>query len=399
MSMPGREVTLVLVTPDGRLAGQLPPFPVALPWWADARSVVQGARERHGLEVVVLRLLAAERSDVRGGGVTYLAEVADPPANALPWSGELDDHPLRQSWAMPGGPHRDLEWAEAELAACGLGELTQVEQIRTWNLSSLWRLQANRTTVWLKAVPPFFAHEGPLLARLQGSAVPRLVARGDARVLLEDIDGEDLYDAPLDVMLRMVTTLVDLQASWIGRIDELTAIGLPDWRPMALGSAIRDTVQRVESQLSAHDVATLHSFLGSLDARFAELGGAGLPETLVHGDFHPGNFRGADDRLVLLDWGDSGVGHPLLDAAAFLERVQPEAVGAITAHWAQAWRAAVPGADPELAYRLLRPVAAARQAVIYQKFMDAIEPSEHPYHRNDPALWLAWTAEIARAES
>ena len=47
---------------------------------------------------------------------------------------------------------------------------------------------------------------------------------------------------------------------------------------------------------------------------------------------------------------------------------------------------------------LLAPVAAARQAVIYRKFLDNIEPSEHPYHRADPARWLTRTAALVRAE-
>jgi hypothetical protein len=35
--------------------------------------------------------------------------------------------------------------------------------------------------------------------------------------------------------------------------------------------------------------------------------------------------------------------------------------------------------------------------VIYQRFLDNIEPSEHPYHRFDPADWLRKTAAILRA--
>jgi hypothetical protein len=57
----------------------------------------------------------------------------------------------------------------------------------------------------------------------------------------------------------------------------------------------------------------------------------------------------------------------------------------------------VPGSDPERAAMLIAPVAAARQAVIYQVFLDGIEPSEHPYHAPDPADWLTRTARLARA--
>jgi hypothetical protein len=67
--------------------------------------------------------------------------------------------------------------------------------------------------------------------------------------------------------------------------------------------------------------------------------------------------------------------------------------------WAAEWEAAIPGSDPRRAARLLAPVAAARQAVIYRKFLDNIEPSEHPYHRADPASWLVRAAELVRAET
>ena len=55
----------------------------------------------------------------------------------------------------------------------------------------------------------------------------------------------------------------------------------------------------------------------------------------------------------------------------------------------------VPGADPRRAAELLAPVAAARQAVLYQGFLDRIEPSEHPYHRADPALCLGRAGTLA----
>ncbi|WP_437597063.1 hypothetical protein [Sorangium sp. So ce590] len=76
---PPRLVRLVLVTRAGELLGALPPYPVAMPWWQETQSVLQGARERHGIEVTVLRMLAAELPVPHGGAVTYLAETEAPP--------------------------------------------------------------------------------------------------------------------------------------------------------------------------------------------------------------------------------------------------------------------------------------------------------------------------------
>ncbi len=70
----------------------------------------------------------------------------------------------------------------------------------------------------------------------------------------------------------------------------------------------------------------------------------------------------------------------------------------VTDHWDRAWREALPGCDPARAARLLDPVAAARQAVIYRNFLDRIEPSEHPYHQSDPLEWLGRTAVLLSEE-
>lgn len=403
----------MLVTPDGGPIGQLAPFPVATPWWPDVEPIVAGARDRLGTDVTVLRVLEVPPLLSAGGHVTYLAEVERPlPAEPWAfepwsgrlderWSGRLDEHPLRQTWARPGGPAADLAWASSVLADQGLTHSGPAEQIKSWNLSSLWRVPTSEGRAWLKVVPPFFSHEGPLVARLADDAadvVPRLLAHQGARSLLADIPGEDQFEAEEPLLLRMVTSLVDLQARWIDRLDELLELGLPDWRGPALAEAIASIVQRTAPELDEAQRRALDRFVRGLPDRFASVDACGLPDTLVHGDFHPGNLRTDGRSLVLLDWGDSGIGHPLLDRAAFLDRIPEDAQAPVRDHWDQAWREAVSGCDPERAAGLLAPVAAARQAVIYQRFLDRIEPSEHPYHQDDPPAWLRRTASLLSEE-
>jgi aminoglycoside phosphotransferase (APT) family kinase protein len=226
--------------------------------------------------------------------------------------------------------------------------------------------------------------------------VPVLLAHDRGRILMPEIAGEDLYDADRPQLDAMVRTLVALQRAWLARTGELLALGLPDWRTEALTAAIADVVERTSDGLDEADRSALASFVDDLPRRFAAVASAGIPDTLVHGDFHPGNVRGDGTAITLLDWGDSGVGHPLLDQAAFLDRIPADAVGPIRALWHREWRTAVPNSDPDRAATLLAPVAAARQAVIYRKFLDGIEPSEHPYHASDPADWLRRTAALLR---
>ena len=393
-----RTAELVLVTSDGHPAGNLSAVPVATPWWQDIAPVVRAARDSHGVDVTILRLLEAELDEPPGGRVTYLAEVTAG-VRARPWAGHLDEHSLRHAFARPGGPAADLAWARARLAEHGLRPAAPPEQVRTWNLSSLWRLPVDGQSVWLKVVPQFFAHEGSLLSLMNGARVPTVLGHDGGRMLLAEIAGEDLYGAALPQLCSMVDLLVDLQRPRSERVAELLALGLPDWRAPALSAAIASVVDRTRDELSTEDCTALAEFVRGLGCRFDEVTACGLPESLVHGDFHPGNLRGDGQALTLLDWGDSGVGHPLLDLTAFLASIPADVVDPVRTHWLQRWREALPSSNPVRASALLAPIAAARQAVIYRKFLDNIEPSEHPYHRADPARWLGRTAALLRAEA
>ena len=388
-----RTAVIVLTTPDGAVIGCLPELPVATPWWQEAEPVVSAVRERHGFEITILRLLSAEKVEPPGGRVTYLAEVAQP-VPAEPWQGTLDEQPRRHNFAKPGGPAADLAWASSVLAKRDLAPTGLPVQVRTWNLSSLWRIPAGSQTAWLKVVPGFFAHEGALLARLAGEPVPVLLAHEGGRSLLAEIPGEDLYVAELPQLLEMVSLLIGIQLSWRHRVDESLALGLPDRREPALSAAISDVIERTADELSAEDRAALARFMRDLPERFSQIAGCGIGDTLIHGDFQPGNFRGDGNALTLLDWSDSGVGHPLLDQPAFLISVPDDTRARLRDHWLQQWREAIPGSDPARAAGLLGPIAAAGQAVIYRNFLDRIEPAEAPYHRSDPATWLRRAARL-----
>ena len=221
------------------MLGALPPYDVESPWWPEVGDVVAGARSLYGVEVTVLRLLHVEREETRDGGpITYLAQVDEPPAVELaPWAGDPNaDEPLRQQWARPGGPQADLAWAEWCSPIAGRRCTAPAEQMRTWNLSSLWRLPTAAGAAWLKVVPPFFAHEGAMLERLPLDVVPRVIATDGPRMLLDEIAGEDQYVAPLERLVRMVPMLVGLQVQWADRVDELLALGPPDWRHPSLAA-------------------------------------------------------------------------------------------------------------------------------------------------------------------
>lgn len=122
-----------------------------------------------------------------------------------------------------------------------------------------------------------------------------------------------------------------------------------------------------------------------LPALIADLEACGLPHTVVHGDFHPGNWRHDGRRIVMVDFADGHFGHPVLDGLrprGFLDaRSWEHAADA----WVRTWSALVPGSDPRRALTVGEPLAHLMYAVRYQEFLDNIEPSERVYHEGDPA--------------
>jgi Phosphotransferase enzyme family len=359
--------------------------------------------------VIVLRLLDVTSGTFNGGNVTYLAELIGERRPGLPLTSAppniTAEEPLRAEWARPGGVSATIAWADDALATIGRSRAGPVVQIKTWNLSSILRLPTAEGDIWCKSVPPFLAHEGGIIALVAAEdahLVPPLLAAEPATrtVLLDDVPGEDDWDAPEGRLISMVLTLVRLQARWTDGTDDLFAAGLPDWRTRALAGLVAALVSRsdVRAQLTDEELGPLDSLVDDLTDRFARLDACGIPDTLVHGDFHPGNWRSDGRSLVLLDWGDCGVGHPMLDMSSFAEYVPDVARSRVRDAWVEAWERERPGADPTRAAELIAPIASLRRAVIFQGFLDRIEPSERRYHASDVRDRLRDALAIAGAE-
>ncbi|MEV4638875.1 aminoglycoside phosphotransferase family protein [Actinoplanes sp. NPDC049548] len=387
----GRTVTLVLVDAAGEVLGALPPFDVEVPWWPEVADVVAAARALHGVEVTVLRLVSAARAAPPGGAVTYLAQTHGTVSAPLqPACLDGSPAPLRAPWAVPGGPAASLRWAAEAL---GRDDVVAVQH-RTWNLSAIWRLEAGGAPVaWLKQVPSFFRHEAAVL-RLVDAVVPGLVptvlASGDeGRTLLAHVPGEDRYGADTPFCAEVARDFHPVQEHFVTRTSELFAAGVPD-RRLSYGRFARVAAPWLDT------VDGLQAVLEELPARLAAIDACGLPDTLVHGDLHPGNVRSAGADRVIVDWGDATVTHPAFDILRLTEGLpEPEAVGLI-GEWAHRWRETAPDSDPETAAALIRPVAALRSAAVYQEFLDHIEYSERPYHQADVPERLAAAVEAAR---
>jgi hypothetical protein len=330
-----------------------------------------------GGPAVILRLLTVEGSDgAHDGHVTYHAEALQLPGSLTPCEFAADDHPLRMPWARTSGLRELLGWAAGHVDLAG-----RPVQRKTWNLACLFRLPAvGGGTVWLKAIPPFGLAEPAAIAafaEVDPGLVPVVLASGPGRLLLADIPGEDCWDpAP-----RIATETVHRVATAQARIGQPPP-GLADRRPEALAAAVSDLLDgAVGAELTPGELDAARG----LQHRWEMLADCGLPDTVVHGDFHPGNWRSDGGPAVVLDWSDAHLGNPVLDGLRAIGFLPPALRGAAAAAWTGAWTAAAPRSRPAEALRIAEPLAHLAYAVRYQEFLDNIEPSERVYHHGDPA--------------
>ncbi|RAJ46145.1 phosphotransferase family enzyme [Kitasatospora sp. SolWspMP-SS2h] len=372
---------------QGELVGAVGPFATDSPFWAQVGEIAARASAAAGVPLAVLRLLSVTGgAGGRGGRTVYLAMAARRPTGVPAAPGAVPDagHPLRLRWASADGLGAEWAWADGELAALGRPRRGPVEQVRSWNLSALSRFPTGDGPVWLKSTPPFAVPEAAVIARA-GKAdpelVPQVLAADGRRVLLANVPGVDCWGVPADGMLDVLDRWTAVQAA-------VAADGpgeLPDRSPAALAARFPALLERLRPELTDAEYAKALELAGLLPGIAAVLAHCGLPSTLVHGDFHPGNWRFDGERVTVLDFSDAVWGHPALDGlrpAAFLS---PERWADVRARWVAAWRALAPRSNPERALELAAPLAHVHSALRYQEFLDGIEPSERPYHAGDPA--------------
>ncbi|MEV7215287.1 phosphotransferase [Kitasatospora cineracea] len=390
--MTEQRTATVVVEWQGELLGAVGPFAAQSPSWAQVGEVAGAAARAAGVPLAVLRLLSVAGGEGgRGGEAVYLAVAAERPTGALaPADTEEVGHPLRLRWASADGLAAEWAWADGELAALGRARSGPVEQVRSWNLSALSRFPTGEGPVWLKSTPPFAVSEAAVIARAgraDPGLVPRVLAADGRRVLLADVPGVDCWGVPEDGMLGVVDRWAAVQAATAADGPG----GLADCSPAALAERFPALLERLRPELSAAEYAQGRELAGRLPVLAAELAACGLPLTLVHGDFHPGNWRFGGERPTVLDFSDASWGHPALDGLRPKPFLSPERWADLRSRWTDAWRTLAPDSDPERALELAPPLVHVHFALRYQEFLDGIEPSEHPYHAGDPA------AEVRRA--
>ncbi|WP_433018144.1 aminoglycoside phosphotransferase family protein [Kribbella sp. CA-294648] len=376
-----------LVSLGDQYLGRTAPFEADRPWWSEIADTTARLETLLGVPALVLRLVHADRTDVGyGGRVVYHVQVTSQPrSDALDrtpmaeWPEIARSHPLRAPWADADGPHHLIEWATEQVG------VRRPVQVKTWNLSCLIRLE----DVWAKATRSFQSIDAEVIDQVRRhdpGLAPRVVAVDTVNrwSLLEHAPGVDCWEPDPETAHDVVSRWVAVQAALAQRV-----VNVPELLPHDLyGELDKLLAGDAGRQLTADERAQAEQLLHGLPDIVADLESAGLPITLVHGDFHPGNWRSDGTRRLIVDWADSYRGHPATDLDRLLGWLPADQHPSLIETWAVAWREQYPNSQPHLSLLPMRVLARLIGAVTYQRFLDNIEPDERVYHEGDPAAQI-----------
>lgn len=297
-------------------------------------------------------------------------EAADIDLITVPWAEGLG---LVKAWLAepPAVPwyHLDwqaqpLAWAEAALAAQELPLTAPIEQLRSWERSSLWRLTTAKGLFYFKAVSGAFKGEPALTQRLAEWApdwcAPVLAVDAERGwMLLGDAGNQSLLrETDIERWAAALRRYAEMQIALSERVDDLLALGVVDRRVQNLADWIEallaDTAALTNSAagLSVAEIERLRGKLPVVLAACKKLEANPIPSSLEHGDFAPGQVvYGADNVYRFIDWSDAGVSHPFLSMLFYWAELGENFTNAdevrirLRDAYLEAWTAYAPKAD------------------------------------------------------
>jgi hypothetical protein len=391
---------------------RLPSFEPEVKYLARVGQNNAWVREHLGLECITLYVAHVEDGRKEAGrvGATYVLQNRDeawlPPGDFRWMSGTelaalelsvpgqraiieawLDERerriePQRGTWNVAGWYDEASGWIQAQLEAHGIEMLAPPEQFKHWIITSALRVPTSRGDYYFKAVPPVFAQEPAIttaLAARYPDYVPAPLATrmrpGEGWMLTPDFKGEVLEEISVGQLSQALRTLAAMQIDSIPRVEALLAAGCPDRRLERLAQDIKTLLYEpsVLTRLLPEEVDRLQALVPRFEQMCERLAGYGVPQTLLHGDFHGGNLLARDGHILIFDWTDGCIAHPFLDLITALTNCHPPLTDqertAVRDTYLAAWTSYESPERLLEAGELAWPLGALHQAVSYRGIM------------------------------
>ena len=386
----------------------------------EVEDIVRVAQEECGLDIAILRCL--EGGDANEGRPRlYSAICVSDDAETRPgfkWA-ELDEPNFGESdraaleeiarleverlsspalndspvpWDSPTGWHQAaLDWLDANLPPGHDGKPWQASQIRSWSISSVWRVTSAGTRLYFKASPRYFASEVAVTLdvadRFPDVSPSILAAQPENGWMLM----QDLGDATLSMVDSTemwhdtMKTIAMVQHGYVGRSREMERLGverrtteaivetLVKWTDDPAGVGIRMFGEENEAALRR-----IEPSVGRIESMARKLRELGMPPTLEHGDLDATNVFIRNGSPVLMDWSDACVSHPFFTPLTPAQaRRYPEFVDTYLREWTDY----APLEDLRGGFEFAKPLAALESAFHYHRNIVPYLPYPYPDFR------------------
>ena len=300
-------------------------------------------------------------------------------------------------FARPGWLRELFRWTEEQVAPLGL-RLTG--GFRQWNASptfSLIRMETNEGPLWFKATGDPNSHEMPvsvLLARLFPNHLPRILGVHPSwnGWLSAEVSGTALDEiSECSTWERVAGALAELQITSIGKSGELLEGKSRDLRVTKIVKFIDPFLSRMAEFMAVQEKTSpaplANSELASLGEGLKEscslLQSFGLPDTLGHIDFNPGNILVSPEHCVFLDWAEGCVTNPVITfeyLRRHMERggvEEPAGDSRLSAAYVRPWVAFFSPDDLRRALAVAAPVAVFVHAIAGETWL-TLDPVSNP---------------------
>jgi hypothetical protein len=211
------------------------------------------------------------------------------------------------------------EWVHDRVEEKGHRVIRPLDQRRVCAWSTQIVVPTDVGRLWFKALCPSMAFE-PALQDLLATVVPHQVDRPYAidprRGWMMTVDrGQTLSDShepTLDDWCAVVETTADLQRAIAPHRDDVLATGVQDCSPATVPARFDDLVEcfsTLSPEHPSHLDADLRPALRAIRPKLvdvcAQIAASPLPNTVQHGDLHPGNVFVVNGELRVFDFGDT----------------------------------------------------------------------------------------------
>ena len=334
------------------------------------------------------------RSELDADGVPLRVECAVPGGSKMPnarlrWADWVPQPPLHEriSWERPCWMASATAYIDREIGQIGGRRTAPLIQVRHNAMVALIKAETTRGPVWLKTLGEPFSREARAMKALSAlcpTALPTIMADEADWFILDSfaVQGDGRPTDPYAV-------LADLQIASARAPDRFG-----DWPRRdvaALAEGCRNVIE-MHPLIDAAIAQRLEASLPDLAAFAARAAGCGLPDTVVHGDFHADNRYWTGRRWIFYDWSDSVVGHPLLDFGLAYHLEPPDRLRAGLLAYADRWKRAFPATDMATALATAPVLSCAHQLICYAAIARSI-PSLHAWSQRQMSLWAGRVAD------